>query len=604
MAIPPIKVIITGVDHFTKQLGASMQRLNKMGQSMKTVGRNMTTYLTVPVALFGYSTLKAAADFEMSMNRVQNLTSGTTEQMAALSHQARTLGATTKFTAAEAADAMGFLGMAGFSVEKILGSMEGTLNLAAGANMELAQTADIASNILTGYRFEATQMNRVADVMTKTFQRSNTNLEQLGDAMKYVAPVASGMQISFEETAAAIGLLGNAGIQASMAGTTLRGALSKIAAPSREAAAILAKLKIPKSNIINAKGDLISIETLVRELGKAGANTSDLLEIFGERAGPGMAALISQGADSIKNFRTMLEGAGGAAKAAADVTVRGLAGQMKNLKSAFQELQLSIADSGLLKWVTDLVIGLTKFTREVAKVSPSILKFATIFAAIIAVIGPVIWIIGSLITAISSIGGAVASAGGIIALLSNPIGWVVAGVLAIIAVLKLLGMKWSTIFALLLPPLIPLIAIVKVLKKHWGSLIPYFKLIGLAFQKIFETTAESLGPWIKALEFLVELIFKAVEGLMKLGGKLLVKMLPEDIKRKVGFLPAEGGSTGATPVPAGELAQRAATTIGGLQPNVTNIKIEDKVGVKLTTETEEGDVNTEVHRGLAFGGAY
>ena len=604
MAIPPIKVIITGVDHFTKELGQSMQKLQKMGQSMSKIGKTMTLTMSAPIALFGYQTLQTAANFESSMNRVQNLTQASGADLEMLTKRARELGATTKFSAAEAADAMGLLGMAGFSTTQIMESLSGILNLSAAANMDLSEATDIATSVLAGFNLQAKDMAQTADIMTLAAQATNTDIRQLGEGMKYVGPVASAMKLSLEETTAALGLLSNAGIQGSMAGTTLRGALGRIAAPAEEVKKILARLKIPKENIINAKGDIISLNALITEFGKSGATASDLLEIFGDRAGPGMAALISMGAPALDKMTKKLYDAGGVAKEAADVQLRGLTGQMKQLKAAFQELQLSIADSGLLKWVTDLALKLTLFVRQVAKASPGFLRFAVVLAGVVAVIGPLIWMIGSLLTALASIKIAIASAGGIIALITNPIGWIIAAIIGLIAVLKLLGVKWSTIFSMLLFPLLPLIAITKVIMKHWSSLIPFFKAFGIIFGKVLEETKKSLMPWIKLFEKIVSLITKAIEGVMKFGGKMFIKMLPEDIKRKAGFLPSAAGEAAPTPVPAGELAQRAATTMGGAQPNVTNIKIEDKVGVKLTSDVEQGDINTEVHRGLAFGGAY
>jgi TP901 family phage tail tape measure protein len=166
------------------------------------------------------------------------------------------------------------------------------LQLAAAGNMDLATTADIASNVLSGYGMEVGELGRVNDVLAVTFSNTNTNIAQAGEAMKYVAPVAAAAGMEFEEAAAAVGLLGNAGIQGSMAGTTLRGVITALINPTGEAADILERLGI---QALDSSGNMIPLADIIDQLGAAGVTTGELMTVFGQRAGPGLAALLEQG---------------------------------------------------------------------------------------------------------------------------------------------------------------------------------------------------------------------------------------------------------------------------------------------------------------------
>lgn len=602
MAIQPIRIVIQGIDQFSSTINQSQKKIEKFGQGMSKIGQAMTLGLTLPITTFGVSTLKTAANFEASMKRVQVLSKATGDQLEAMQKQARHLGATTKFSASEAGDAMGYLAMAGFSAEKIMGAMPGTLALAAASGMDLAATADIASNVLTGFNLKAEEMNRVADVMASAMSSSNTNVEQLGQAMKFVAPVAAGMNISIEETTAAIGMLSNAGIQGAMAGTNLRQMLSMLAKPTNETARALARLKIPKSELIDATGNVKGIIPVIAALERQGATTADMLEIFGSKVGPAMIALMKQGSGPLKKFTQDLQGAGGTAQKIADVTTKGLAGQLKNLKSAFEELQLAIADSGLLDWVTKLVTKLTALTGKISKMSPAFLKIGVIIAGVVATLGPLLAILGSVISGIASLSGAIASAGGVVALLSNPVGWVIASIMALVAVIVAMkqkfGMSIKSIGAGLLSLSGPIGWVIAIFVKNWEKVLPFLKLIGLMFVGLGKVILYALWPVFKFLEKFGELVGWVSGLVLDLLTSLAKMVLPDWIKNKIGLTPVEEGKT----TDAGILASRA--NVVNKNENETKITIEDRAGVKLRTETKQGTIDTEVMRGLGFQGAY
>ena len=216
----------TDLSEFNTGLKTVQSRLNQLSGKLRSIGTKMSLAVSLPLGLIAKNALETAGNFQTAMNRVRALTDATGESFEALEAQARDLGRTTQFTAQESADAMGFLAQAGFEANEIIGAMPGTLQLAASAQLDLASSADLVTNVLTGYNLSVDELSRVNDVLVKSFTSANTDLSQLGQAMKFAGPVASAMGIEFEEAAAALSLMGNAGIQSTMAGTSLRGALN------------------------------------------------------------------------------------------------------------------------------------------------------------------------------------------------------------------------------------------------------------------------------------------------------------------------------------------------------------------------------------------
>ena len=294
---------------------------------------------------------------------------------------------------------MGFLAMAGFNAEQTLGAMPGTLQLAASAQMELADTADIVSNVLTGFQKPVSELAAVNDTLVKTFTRTNTDLAQLGHAFKFVGPVAAAAGVDFNETAAAIGLLGNAGIQGEMAGTALRGAITKILAPSKEARGIMRELGI---ELTDTTGNILPLSDVLEQLAPHADNAGAFMEIFGQRAGPGMLALVSQGSDALRSMTTELDNAGGTAERIAAVQMEGFNGQMKALSSAFEGVKIAVGKAGFLDLITQAAQKITEVIQAMATADPKTLKLAAIFTGIVAAVAPLAAGIGLVVTALSA----------------------------------------------------------------------------------------------------------------------------------------------------------------------------------------------------------
>lgn len=374
--------------------------LNGLGSAMAETGANLNRNVTLPILGLGTAVVAVASNFESSMNRVQALTNASGSEFKSLQNQAKELGATTQYSASQAADAMGFLGMAGFNTNQILGAMPGTLQLAASAQMDLAQAADITSNILTGYGKDVSELGKVNDVLVKAFTSANMDLTQLGIAMKYAGPVASGMGYQFEEAAAAIGLMGNAGIQGSMAGTALRGSLSRLANPSKQAAAALDRLKVSAKD---GKGNMLPLVDIISQLEKSGATAADMLLIFGDRAGPAMQALVDQGSESLRTFTRELESSSGTAQRIADTQMRGARGAFLEMQSAGEAVLIAIAESGILEHVTSIARGFAQWLQTMSQVNPEVLRMGTNVAIGAAALGPMLSLTGKLTTGLTGI---------------------------------------------------------------------------------------------------------------------------------------------------------------------------------------------------------
>jgi len=333
---------MTGLNQMLSGLSGFSGSLNGLKSALGGLGKLLTNPFVLGAAAItgvGLAVGKAVGNFvsfDDQMRKVAAVTRTAMEDMGSLTDKARELGATTKFTGEEVGQGMQYLGMAGFSKEEIEGSIGATLNLAQATGTGLGETADIMSNIMSTFKMGAEESTHAADVMALTTASSNTDLLQLGDSMKYVGPVAQSMGMSFEEAAAATGFLSNVGIQGSMAGTTLRGALSRLSdAAPKEVFDILEKYGLSMEQVSAESHDFTDI---LQTLHDAGMSTGDMLQLMGLRAGPGMLELISQGKDPLNEYIESLKNADGTAQTMADTMEGGLGGAIRSFKSRIASL--------------------------------------------------------------------------------------------------------------------------------------------------------------------------------------------------------------------------------------------------------------------------
>ncbi len=357
------KYVITAENKTAKAFKSIKKSLKSVGGSAAALGKNISTKMLAPMGAFAGFSLKTAGDFEAAMNKVSAISGSTGETLKALENQAKELGRTTQFSASEAADAMGFLSMAGFDAQKTMAAMPGILDLAAASSTDLATTADIASNILSGLGMEASKTGQLADVMAKATASANLNVLELGEAMKMAAPMADSANLSLEGMTAIMGKMADAGIKGTMAGTAVKAGITKLLNPTKQVSAALDGMGV---SIHNSDGSMRNFIDILGDLEKSGAGAAEFTQIFGERAGPALLASTKQGVGAINELKAKLQDAGGTAKTMADTQMQGLNGSIKKLKSAFEGLQLAVANSGLLEWATKMTDKLTAFMSKIS----------------------------------------------------------------------------------------------------------------------------------------------------------------------------------------------------------------------------------------------
>lgn len=428
-----------------------LDRLAAAGARMKGVGQSMSMYLTAPLTLAGGLMIKTAGDFEGSMKRVEAITGSTGKELQELTAIAERMGLETKYSASEAAGAMQFLGMAGFDAKETIAALPDVLNLAAAGAIDLARSADIVSNVMGQYGIEAANTSRVTNLMAATISSSNTNIEQLAEAFKYLGPTAKAIGITIEDTAAMIGIMGDAGIQGSLAGRALGTSLISLANPTAKAAAAMKALGL---SAFDAKGDFVGMPSLLKQIEEGSKNmtqqqrAANLQAMLGAEAFQEINILLERGSSAYAAYSQKITGTN-KAQAMAIKQSEGFNGMIKTLASAFEGVQLAIANSGLLELGTNLGNGLAESLRSLSKVNPELLKFGTIIAAAAAATGPLLLGIGTISAALPfmSAGFAAVSTAAAAAwtAILGPVGLVIAGVAAVGAAVYLLSEQFPSV---------------------------------------------------------------------------------------------------------------------------------------------------------------
>lgn len=395
--------------------------MSKMGSKMKNVGSKMTLGLTVPIVAFGALALKTGTDFQKSMNRVESLTGSTGKELDKMRKQAMKLGSTTEFSATQAGDAMAFFGQAGFDANEIMAATPATLALASASQTDLATTADILSNVMGGFNIKAEEAGRVSDVLAITTAKGNVNMLQLSETMKDAAPVALKFGASIEETSALTAKLGDAGIQGSKAGTTLKNMFLKLASPTERIKKIMGALGVKVVDPVTGK--MRKMTDILVDMNKSfgaknikGAKKLAILnEIFGKRAIAGAGVLLdavskvdaTTGVNSVAALTKEIENSNGAAERMQKINQKGLPGAFKGLASSFEGVQLAMLDmkfggEKLSTIIEKLVNKVTKFFQSLSTGNSTMLKWIVVIGGVLAVLGPMIATLGILLTIIPS----------------------------------------------------------------------------------------------------------------------------------------------------------------------------------------------------------
>jgi len=538
----------------TAAFTAAMARAKKSVKSFGAAAEGVRNKSAVAFAALGVSVgliTKTFANFETRMVKVKAITGATDDQFKELQDTARDWAQKTEFSATQVAGGMQFLAQAGFTAEKTMAAIPQTLKLASVGMMDLAQASDIVTNIMSGMGRTTDQLSDTVDILVSASTGANTNVQQLGEAFKFVGPVARSAGIGFEETTAFLALLGNAGIQASLAGTSLRGSITRLLAPTDKSAAILKKLGI---SAVTAGGELKPLDQIIGQLQQSGATTAQIMQVFGLRAGPGMAAQIAVGQKGFETFvqrlRDSTKGVGAAQTILNDVA-KTTAFQFKVLVSKFQEAAIAIGQE-LAPTIMSLNLGLQAVVDWFNALSPSvksaighILLGAAAFTAVVTVVATLMTIAPALVTAVGAIGGAFAGAGAIASLAWSPITLIVLAVVAAIAaaitIVGALRRAWESNFGGIQDKVAAVVGFVKneiaiageivdVTLDSWTSafgdafdfIVDAFEIGAKAAKKFFDFLVKT-NPIVAAVRAVWEENFLGLSDIITNAGKGIVK---------------------------------------------------------------------------------
>lgn len=375
------------------------RKLGSLGKSATTLGKNLTMKLTMPLLAIAGAAVKFGADFEQAMMNAASVSGATQEELKRMEELARRMGATTVFSAKQAADGMYYMASAGWKVYDMEKALEPILNLAAATQSDLAFTTDAVVATLNQFQLGSEGATRVTNVFASAIGNSQATMEKLKISMSYVGPIAHSLNYTLEETTSTLMGLYNAGYDASMAGTSMRMALAKLMEGSKRTQEGLQGLGLSLSDV---SPKAYSLAEIIGKLERAGADASDVIKIFGVRAGPAMAALIATGEDAIRKFEETITDTN-AATVMAEMQIRTFKGSMKLLTSALAEAAIQIFDI-LGPVIRDLVDKKIKpavewFSKLSTETKENIIKFATF----VALIGPSILLFGKLVTVIHTL---------------------------------------------------------------------------------------------------------------------------------------------------------------------------------------------------------
>jgi TP901 family phage tail tape measure protein len=404
-----IKIQSSGWYQFGDKMENVSGKMQSVGNKMAGVGKTLTTKVSVPIAAIGGLAIKAGADFEAGMSQVQAISGASGEDLKKLSDKAKEMGATTKFSATEASEALKYMAMAGWKTEDMLQGLEGIMNLAAASGEDLATTSDIVTDALTAFGMSAKDSSKFADLLASASSNSNTNVSMLGDSFKYVAPIFGSLKYSAEDAALALGLMANAGIKGSKSGTALRSAISNLVNPTAEASALLGELGIA---VTNSDGSMKPFKQTMDDLrskfkGLTEEQKAHYAEtLFGKEAMSGMLAIINASDADYQKLTKATREYTGEAKKMAETMENNLKGQLTKLKSQMEALGIKVAEV-LTPSLSKLVESLQKAAEWFGNLNPKTQEAIVKTVAFTAAIGPLLLVGGKIVAGAGKVVGAI-----------------------------------------------------------------------------------------------------------------------------------------------------------------------------------------------------
>ncbi|WP_320952163.1 phage tail tape measure protein [Hungatella effluvii] len=440
-----------------QKIGETGEKLKSVGSSIEGAGKKLMP-VTAAVGGLGAAAVKVAADFDSGMSKVAAVSGAAGEDLDKLREKAREMGAKTKFSASEAASAMEYMAMAGWKTGDMLDGIEGIMNLAAASGEDLATTSDIVTDALTAMGLSASDSGHFADILAAASSNANTNVSMMGETFKYCAPVAGALGFSAEDTAEAIGLMANAGIKSSQAGTAMRTMLTSLTGEVKFSGAGFGELTVQTTK---TDGSMRSLGDILKDCRGAFSQMSESEQaanaeaLVGKNAMSGFLAVMNAAPEDIEKLNGAISNCDGTAEKMAATMQDNLAGQVTILKSQLEELAISIGEMlmpyirQIVGWIQGLVDWLNGLDEGTKKMIVTIALVAAAVAPVLIVIGKVVGAVGTIMTVVPQIAAAIS---GVIAFVSGTVipaigavvaavGWIPIAIAAVIAIIVLLWNK-------------------------------------------------------------------------------------------------------------------------------------------------------------------
>ena len=440
-----------------QKIAATGEKLKTVGSAIEGVGQKLMP-VTAAVGGLGAAAVKVASDFDSAMSQVAAVSGATGKDLEALRDKAREMGSKTKFSASEAAEAMNYMAMAGWKTNDMLSGIEGIMNLAAASGEDLATTSDIVTDALTALGLSAEDSGHFADILAAASSNANTNVSMMGETFKYCAPVAGALGFSAEDTAEAIGLMANAGIKSSQAGTAMRSMMTNLTGEVKFVGDAFGELTIQTTNTdgsMRSLGDILADCRAAFSQMSESEKAANAEALVGKNAMSGFLAVMNAAPGDIEKLNSAINNCDGTAEKMAVTMQDNLAGQLTILKSQLEELAISIGEilmpyiRQIVGWIQGLVDWLNSLDEGTKKIIVTVALVAAALGPVLIVIGKVVGAIGTIMTVVPQIASAIS---GVIAFVSGTvipaisavvaaIGWVPLAIAAVVAILVVLYNK-------------------------------------------------------------------------------------------------------------------------------------------------------------------
>ena len=555
----PMDSAIGKIQRQSSEMMKAGRQISRFGNNIENAGKKYTATITTPIVGAGIAAVSTAANFEKGMSKVQSISGATGDDMDALTKKAQEMGAKTKFSASESADAFSYMAMAGWNAGQMMDGIEGVMYLAGATGEDLATTSDIVTDALTAFGMKAKDTNKFVDILAQTANKSNTNVSMLGESFKYVAPSAGSLGYSAADTATALGLMANNGIKASQAGTSLNSWFTRMAKPTKESSKAMEDLGI---SMTDANGKMKPLRQVMSETRGAfnGLTKSQKAQYAAMLAGKtGMSGLLAIVNSSDKDFNKLsksIDNSKGAAKKMYNVANNNLLGSLTVLKSTVESIAINFGNK-----LTPTVKKVTGYLQEAANkfnsLSDSQQNTIIKVAGIVAAVGPAMIVIGGLtskvggaIRTVGRFGKALSSAGSLMGLITSPVGIAIITIGALVTAGILLYKNWDKVSA--------------AAKKLGNWINSIFKRCGLdigSFAKTAKSKLTEFGSKVKQLWTIVKPVVSKIGDIFGTVFKLKLAVI---MGAAVGLFSSFVNSIG-------NVASGVMTALGGIVDFITGV---------------------------------